>query len=325
MDNFRTELQVTPSKPFRHGTRILTSGSCFADHLGNRLKTNKFPCEVNPFGIAYSPLALHTQLQMSMSAGTSVNRDLFVRSEDTWRHLMFHSRWAHADLPTLQLLLENQLQQVGRWLHQADVIVLTYGTAWAYRHLATGQWVANCHKLPAQTFEKTLVSPGQIVESFDAFYHKIQQLRPGVRFIVTVSPVRHLRDTLELNQVSKATLRLACHHICRQYAQVEYFPAYEILMDDLRDYRFYEPDMIHPNRVAIDYIWKKFTDRYFDTHTRSLIDKIASIRQAMEHRPFHPTSASHQTFLQSLLVRLHGLNTELDVQEEINQVKAQLI
>ena len=325
MDNFRTELTVTPCQPIRHGIRIITSGSCFANHLGNRLKANKFTCEVNPFGISYNPLALHTQLLISALRNATPKQELFVQSEGTWRHLLYHSRWAEADRSSLQRQLENQLQRVKQLLTQTDLIILTYGTAWSYRHLASGEQVANCHKLPAREFEKMLLSPGQVVESFGALHRKMLELNPAMRFIVTVSPVRHLRDSLELNQVSKATLRLACHHICKQYSQTEYFPAYEIMIDDLRDYRFYEPDMIHPSAVAIDYIWKKMSDRYFETSTQQLIEKIGSIQQAMAHRPFHPSSPSHQSFLHNLLTKLLELNTHVDVQEEINQVKSQLI
>lgn len=323
MHNFRTEINLPPLPPFAHEAQLLTAGSCFADHLGQQLTDHKFQCVTNPFGTSYNPLAIHQTLLLALNHKRP-DPSLYVQSQDTWRHLVFHSEWSDANREKLASAIEQQLDRVGQSLKNTTVVILTYGTAWAYRHLSTGQVVGNCHKLPAQHFEKFLLSPAQIIDSFKLLYEALTSATPTIRLILTVSPVRHTRDTLELNSVSKSALRLACHYITRQFSGVEYFPAYEMMMDDLRDYRFYEPDMIHPSPVARDYIWEKFIHRYFTANTQQLISKIAFVKKSLAHRAFHPTSPSHQDFLRQLLVRLEELQPEVDVSEEIKTVRTQL-
>lgn len=323
MNNFRTEIKLSPHDRITHRSSVLTVGSCFADHLGEELLSNKFSVSANPLGVTYNPLAIHNALSLAMNQ-QPLNENLFVLNEDTWKHLSFHSQWSHASRDQLQSSLQKAISDTGRFVTSANVLILTYGTAWTYEHRKTNQVVANCHKLPAVEFEKYLLSPSQIIESFKALHDPLRAINPDLRVILTVSPVRHVRDTLELNQVSKATLRLACHHIAAQFARVEYFPSYEIMMDDLRDYRFYEDDMIHPSAAARAYIFEKFADRYFDSSTRELNDRIASVRKAMAHKPFHPDSPSHQRFLKELLGSLKELNAQIDVKKEIEIVQSQL-
>jgi GSCFA family len=206
MHNFRTELNLTPGFPIHHKTPMLTIGSCFADHLGLRLKEYKFPCFVNPFGISYNPVAIHQTLRLALH-NQPIPENLFVHNQDIWHHFLFHSQWSDGIRENLAMRLQKQVEQVNDHIKATKAIILTYGTAWTYRHLETGALAANCHKIPSAKFDKFLLSPAQIIESFQMLHESLTQVVPGARIILTVSPVRHTRDTLELNSVSKAALR----------------------------------------------------------------------------------------------------------------------
>jgi hypothetical protein len=307
MQEFRTEITVVPKPAIDHTKRIITAGSCFADNIGQKLFENKFVTMVNPLGICYNPISIHKSLTME-----APDDRLYIESEGTWRHFDFHSKFSETEWPTLVETISLQLKNVKAF--EADVVMLTYGTAWVYRHQK--HVVANCHKRPSGEFDKILLTPEEIIDSFTQFYKKQNR-----KIILTLSPVRHIKDTLELNQVSKSVLRLAIHGIQTKFPDVDYFPAYEIVMDDLRDYRFYEADMIHPSEVAIDYIWNKFSERYFSTPTKDLLVHWGKVSRSIRHRAFHPSSAQHKEFLKRVLVELEELKTHFDVSKEIATIK----
>jgi hypothetical protein len=220
--------------------------------------------------------------------------------------------------------VRQRLQQTHDFLRQADLMILTFGTAVGYIHRESRQLVANCHKIPQRAFEKTLLPLPDMQDAFAALQAHVQAFNPGLRLVLTVSPVRHLKDTLTGNSVSKALLRVLCHQLQQQYPAVSYFPAYELLLDDLRDYRFYKADLIHPTEVAEDYIWEKFRDAYFDAAFQQFTADWDKIRQALAHRPFQPASAAHQQFLHRTLAQLGQLHHQVDCRTEIEQVKNQL-
>ena len=201
---------------------------------------------------------------------------------------------------------------------------ITYGTSWVYVREDNGELVSNCHKVPAKKFKKQLLTQKKILESFDDFYKKLTIINPNVRIILTLSPVRHLKDTLELNAVSKSILRLSCYTISELYPQVVYFPAYEIVLDDLRDYRFYDRDLLHPSPEAIDYIWKIFGEQYFSISTAKFVKQWSEVMKAMEHRPNQAGSTVHQKFLAGLLSKLEELKKTINVDKEISQVQKQI-
>jgi hypothetical protein len=324
MTPFRTELSITPAtRSISLSDQLLTSGSCFADDLGKWLRESKFNIDINPFGTTYNPLCIHETLTQAI-LGQQLNDQKFVELNQTWYHYDFHSQWSHADKSILQSRLEKQLGYVGEKLGSIQTIILTYGTAWTYEHLTLNEIVANCHKIPGKNFKKNLLSQKRIIESFSGLYNIMKEVNPDVRFILTVSPVRHLKDTMELNQVSKATLRLACHTISTQLSDVEYFPSYEIMMDDLRDYRFYKEDMIHPNPTATHYIAQKFSDRYFSGATKDTIDTWSQLKKAIDHKPFHSQSVAHQKFLLDTLTNLEAIRTKINVESEIEEIKNRL-
>lgn len=185
--------------------------------------------------------------------------------------------------------------------------------------------VANCHKMPASFFSKSLLTEKMITESFAALHARLLAITPDINIVLTVSPVRHVKDTLELNAVSKAVLRLACHSLSQQYANVQYFPAYEIMIDDLRDYRFYNPDMIHPTSVAEEYIWDHFLNCFVDEKNQLFIEEWHQILKELNHKPFHPESPDHQKFIKKLMERIEGMASLVKVSDELQQLKSQLI
>ncbi|HEX8061105.1 MAG TPA: GSCFA domain-containing protein [Cyclobacteriaceae bacterium] len=302
MDRFRTELPVIPKPMIRHGSSIVTTGSCFSDNIGQKLAENKLDVVVNPLGTCYNPLSIHKGLLM-----TEPDDDLFVETNRMWRHFDFHSKFFADTKERLRELLVLRLQ-----VPKTDIVIITYGTSWVYKHRATGKIVANCHKRPQSEFEKILLTPEQVVASFEELQASMKQ-----EVIVTLSPVRHVKDTLELNSVSKSILR----HAIYNFRDVEYFPAYEIMMDDLRDYRFYESDLIHPSNVAIDYIWDKFGERYFSRETKELNERWQKVLRSLNHKGFNTGSAEYKKFLEGVLKELKVLSTELDVVKEIHEVE----
>lgn len=320
--SFRTEINCSPAQPIQLNQKVVTIGSCFADQFGHWMKTNKFDVLVNPFGTTYNPVSIHQLLLSSLD--NKQDESLFVERDGGWYHHHYHSAWTAPTEEQLAQAIRKRQQLVKEFIQQTDVLIITYGTAWVYRIQKTNSLVANCHKVPANVFTKKLQEENEILASFDELYKKLKTLRPTLRIIVTVSPVRHLKDTLELNSVSKGLLRLLCHTLTQRYESVEYFPAYEIMMDDLRDYRFYERDMIHPSAEARDYINQKFGERYFTPETKQLIKSLNEIQKALAHRPFQFAAPAHQKFLKETLHKLESIKKLVSVEEEIKLVHSYL-
>jgi hypothetical protein len=325
MKNFRTELKVTPSSSAIHlKSSIFTQGSCFADAIGQRLASNKLRACVNPFGVIYNSESIHKVLTYSIF-NEPVPEHTYLRNEGLYRNYDFHSEFAALNKDALASRLMNTIGSTHYALKDSDWLFLTYGTAWIYQRKETGEIVANCHKLPSAMFTKSLLSTEAIVLSFADFFKHLKRFNPDIKVILTVSPVRHLKDTLELNAVSKSVLRVACHEISSEHQDVEYFPAYEMMMDDLRDYRFYKADMLHPTTDAEDYIWEKFMERYFSDELKDFIQQWKNILSAIRHKPFYPHASAHQQFLRETLKKLEVLQASVQVHEEISLVKQQMI
>lgn len=320
-NSFRTEITCKQGNPIALNEAILTTGSCFADQLGKWLLNSKFKALVNPFGTNYNPISIHKNLTDSINS--EVDNNLLTEQQGIWHHFDYHSQWSSPDKKELIDSIRNQQTLIKEYLSQTKVIVITYGTAWVYKHKVHNKLVANCHKVPSGEFDKQLLSVEEISQSFNTLHSIIKSINKNIRFILTVSPVRHIKDTLQMNSVSKACLRLACHQLARQHQEVEYFPSYEIMMDDLRDYRFYDRDMIHPSQEAVEYISQKFSDQYFTSEVKTFIGKWSAIKQALAHKPYHPHSTAHQNFLKDLLYKLNSIK-EVSVEEEIKLVQSQI-
>jgi hypothetical protein len=324
MSTFRTSFQIKPSsKRISLSDRILTIGSCFSDAIGSQFIDNKINCNANPYGVIYNPASIHKVLQYSIF-NQSVPDDTFLNRDDVFFNYDFHSEFSSMNLSHLQAQIKTIIVKTHSFLRGTHWLIITYGTAWVYERIETNSIVANCHKMPQTMFTKYLMTQKKVIDSFDSMYQAIKSVNPDMNILLTVSPVRHLKDTLELNSVSKSVLRVACHTITEQYRGVYYFPAYEIMMDDLRDYRFYKADMIHPAQVAEQYIWQKFAERYFDDELIAFLRKWEEIQSALAHKPFHPGSSAHQRFVREMLKKLDELKSVVNVDEEVALLRKQL-
>lgn len=303
---------------------MVTVGSCFSDVIGRQLERYKVPTLTNPFGTLFNPLSACKLLQICAGADVEL-ADSFVQNNGRWYSYDFHSSFSAETEEELYEQLDEVLVKTRRFLKKADVLILTLGTANIFRLNITGETVANCHKLPAGNFTRETLLPEEIITAVAETHSLLRELNPNLKLVLTVSPVRHLKDTLELNSVSKSVLRLATHFLTQNLPDITYFPAYELLLDDLRDYRFYKEDLLHPTPLAETYIWEKFTGAYFEEAFRSFTAEWDSVLRGMAHKPFHPESGQHQQFIQQMLEKLRLLQEKTDVTEEMAWFEKQVI
>ncbi len=327
MPDFRTIVPL-PEYPFRIGyhDQVLSVGSCFAEHIGQYLAERHFTSLLNPFGILYNPASIGQGLERLL-------QDAPFKAEEQFEHLgLWHTFWHHGAFsnPDRALALEGinrAYRQAQAFLLSANRLIITLGTAFVFVYRASGEITANCHKLPGSAFERRRLSTREVLAALEPPLLNLQARQPSLEIILTVSPVRHIRDGLIENQRSKAALLLATAELCQQHGFIHYFPAYEIMMDELRSYRFYAADMLHPSAEAVGYIWERLSQACFDEPTRQLIAKIEKIRAASLHRPFHPQASSHQQFLRQQLQQIEALEKEapfLRLGEERRRFEAQL-
>ncbi|GGM79882.1 hypothetical protein GCM10010967_09600 [Dyadobacter beijingensis] len=313
-----------PDWRINHHTKILTIGSCFAEVLGSQLDDYKFHVLNNPVGTVFNPLTICKILDSAVEEKRP-NPALFLQNPDhIWLHHDFHSsQWAMGQA-SLDAQLSDKLDEMREFLAEADLLVITLGTAYAYRHRKTNLIVGNCHKLPGDRFVKELLHFDQITIAFEQLIQKLIPYNRKMRIMLTVSPVRHTRDTLPLNQVSKSTLRLVCHRLSEKYKHVGYFPSYEIMIDELRDYRFYKEDMIHPSSLAEQYIFNAFTQTYVEPDALKFMNEWASLRDSLAHRPLHGFTQGHLKMLKSLWSKLNALSRNVDVSAEMEEVERRI-
>lgn len=300
---FRTEIEITPfASKIGYENRILALGSCFAEQVAGRLAQFKFPVTTNPSGILFNPLSIAAAIR-AYAQPAPVRREELRTDGDVWFHYDFHGNFSAAD-PDCALAAMNAARQTGdEALRRADRILLTFGTAWIYEH--NGAVVANCHRQPAAEFVRRRLSVVQIVETFSEL---IAGPLAGKQITLTVSPIRHLGDGLEQNAVSKATLRLAAEELSVRYAEVSYFPSYEMLLDDLRDYRFYADDLVHPAPQAVEYVWEKFVVAALSDEAQKLLPAVGRIVTAAAHRPRNCSGEAHREFCRRQIAQIEALS-----------------
>lgn len=295
---WRTTFQTEPlSEQIALADRILLLGSCFTEHIGDQLLKHRFHAEINPCGILFHPLAIARSIETGMDLHVPAAEEFFA-SAGTYRHFDFHSSLSHPELPAAVQQVREAVVRMHNGLQQATHVVISFGTAIVYEDVRTGMPVANNHKLPADRFRKRMLSAEEIVESWMAIMDRVDADH-SVQWIFTISPVRHLKEGVVQNMHSKSILIDAVHRLAAMRARVHYFPAYELMMDDLRDYRFYAEDMLHPSPAAIQYIWERFIADAIAPDARVWIDKWKPLLQAMQHRPFFPDSPEHLAFMRS--------------------------
>ncbi|NDP27338.1 MAG: GSCFA domain-containing protein [Flavobacterium sp.] len=305
---FRTKISILKSdNAIDYNSKIVSLGSCFAVNMAEKLDFFKFQNSCNPFGILFHPLAIEKLVEFAVSQKQFTEEDVFFHNE-RWHCFDAHSDLSDANKESLIANLTSIVKSTKLELQEATHIIITYGTSWIYRNITTNKIVANCHKVSQKQFSKEILSVEIIEKSMRNTIALIQKINPNVNFIFTVSPVRHLKDGFVENQRSKAHLITAIHKIINyQLSIINYFPSYEIMMDELRDYRFYTPDMIHPNQVAIDYIWLRFSETFISEESHSVMKEVETIQKGLKHRPFNPNSLSHQQFLVKLQDKMWAL------------------
>ncbi len=320
-ESFRSELNLpVAQQKMNLRDSVITIGSCFSDVIGSYLKESKINSLSNPFGTVYNPISIFNLLKEN-----EWDESKFVEHSGSFFHYDAHSSF----FSTSQKLLSKQLTAckhvVLKELGKADWLVITFGTTDVYRLKGSGKIVSNCHKMPQKHFTKESLSIGEISEAFEGFYKELKENNSKISLLLTVSPVRHIKDGLENNSVSKSKLRVICDTLQAKFNDVFYFPSYEIMMDDLRDYRFYKKDMIHPNDLAEEYIWNKFQQTYLDSETRDFIKKWMKIKEAIGHKPFNSESEAHQRFLINTLDALQKLKKHVNVSQEEKILRDQIV
>lgn len=307
-----------------HKNRIMLLGSCFAQNIGQRLAERKFDICSNPFGIIYNPLSIATVLRRVISGEEfNENSPEIFESEGRWHSILHHSDFSRKTREEFLHHINSSLQQAHEFIKEVDTIVITLGTAYVYERRSDGLIVSNCHKLPAATFNRRLVDIEEIAENLGNIVKSIASIRPEAKILFTVSPIRHLRDGAHDNQLSKATLLLATEKVRKAYPdKCDYFPAYEIMMDELRDYRFYAEDMTHPSPLAVEYIWEKFSAQHITEESIVLSNAIEEISRGLAHRPFDAESDGYRKFIANLLrkiTQIKELHTHLDFEKDIER------
>ena len=310
---FRTQIPIPKSKyPVDYTSKIVSIGSCFAVNMAAKLDYFKFQNSCNPFGILFHPFAIEKLIDFAVSEKQFTESDIFFHNE-RWHCFDTHSDLSNPNKKELISSLNSIIQNTREDLNQASHLIITYGTAWVYRNLESDSIVANCHKVPQKQFKKELRSVEEVKKSIANTLKLIHAVNPNCNIIFTVSPVRHIKDGFVENQVSKANLISALYTVLNVpplKAEVAYFPSFEIMMDELRDYRFYAQDMLHPNTVAIDYIWERFQQTTISESIFATMDEVVNIQKSLSHKPFNPNSESHVKFESKLREKIATLETQ---------------
>jgi len=314
--NFQTQIKIPIQEPqLDYSSKVLLMGSCFSQHIAAKLDYYQFKNLSNPFGIVFNPVSISRLMERAITDEAFTEKDIFYHNE-RWQCYEMHSELSQIEKDVFLELVNDKLDELREYINTATHIIFTLGTAWVYQLNKNKNIVANCHKVSQKEFEKRLLTVSEIEESLERVKTLITNCNPGTNIIYTVSPVRHIKDGIVENSLSKAHLLTAIHNINNQKSPITnlqsiYFPSFEIVMDELRDYRFYESDLLHPNQVAIDYIWERFKDTWIASETLSLQKKVATIRQALAHRPFNNRSEGHQKFLRKLQQNISEVKKEL--------------
>ncbi|MDO9554304.1 GSCFA domain-containing protein [Rhodonellum sp.] len=319
-----TAFEIPSFEPkINHDAVLYSIGSCFSSTIGEKLQDRKFNMVNNPFGTLFNPVSICQAMEDSILE-MPVNTDLILIRDGLYLHFGMHSDVVAYSKESLDRLIQKKQHLSKVQLEKATHILITFGTAWVYEYGNSDQIVANCHKQPAGLFEKRLLKTEEITKAFASFLSILQQFNPKAKIILTVSPVRHTKDGIPENQLSKSILRLACHEIVTEFPNAHYFPSYEIMMDELRDYRFYKEDLVHPTEQAEEYIWEKFMMAWIDPKSFPIIKEVESIKKDLAHRPFNVESPAHLKFLENLHKKLERMSHDFDFSKEIDQLRKQV-
>jgi hypothetical protein len=317
---FRTRVDIPKNMPeISHGDEILLMGSCFSGHIGRMLVDAKFRCDVNPFGILYNPRSIRIAVRQIREKKRYTEADLFFHNE-CYRSYMHHGSFAGNRVEEVLEDINTRIECAHRALPRMNYMLLTFGTSWVFHLKETGQVVSNCHKMPANMFEHTRLTVKEIITDYAGLIREVREINPVCKFLFTVSPIRHAKDGAHGNQLSKAVLLLAIEELQKMFpGHVFYFPAYEIVLDELRDYRFYDEDMNHPSPMAVDYVWERFAECFFSSETQTMIKECRKIKRDLLHRPIDNNTEGYRTFLKQIVLKINEVERKypnLDFEKE---------
>ena len=302
--NLQTKITVAaPDFSIDYNSRLMMLGSCFAENMGSKFSYYKFDVDVNPCGIIYNPLSVANVLRLIVEGKQFEKSDL-RQVGGKWVSLYHHGAFSSTDPDECLRRINDRLTKATGELRTLDLLVITWGTAWVYRYTRENIVVSNCHKIPSQEFERSRLSVEDIVKEYLVLIGRLREINPGLRILFTVSPIRHWKDGAHGNQLSKATLLLAIDRLREELQHVYYFPAYEIVLDELRDYRFYADDMLHMSGFTVDYIWERFLYSFISPEVLGLMNQIGRVNKGVAHRPFDPQSEEYQRLVKKMLAEI---------------------
>lgn len=308
--NFHLSFPIKPSEQkINYAHKSLFIGSCFSENIGKTMQLYKFNVEINPNGVLFNPASIALALRRYFNNETILEKDLFFANEcwNSWEH---HSRFSNPDKETCLTRINSSISSAHGFLKQADWLFITFGSAFYYKRNNTGELVGNCHKVPQKEFTKQMLTVSEITADYNLLLQQLKELNKTLKIIFTISPVRYIRDGIVENNLSKARLIQAVHELIQQHDNSYYFPAYELVVDDLRDYRFYTSDLVHPNDQAISYVFEKLMNTFFDEKTKELFEKIKSIITARQHKPFNSNTEGYRKFKAEYTARCWQLQME---------------
>lgn len=320
--DFRTVVQI-PIVDFSidHKMQSMLFGSCFSENIGRKLLENKFSVDVNPFGILYNPASIATAIRRLLHNEPFTENDL-VFHDDIYQSFLHHGSFSHVDKRTCLMQISERFDNAVNAIRRSNVLLITFGTAYVFQLKSDGNIVSNCHKFPAETFIRKRLSVEEITHDWTELIKELLVLNPQLKFVFTVSPIRHFKDGAHENQLSKSILHLAIANLQERFEEnVNYFPAYEIVMDELRDYRFYASDMLHPSDVSVDYLWQRFADTYFSKETQVITQEWGGIQRALQHRPLNGFTNNYCIFLLNTKEKLNLFSRKYPFITCVNEIK----
>lgn len=322
MTHFRTELFIdeNPDK-INYDSKILSIGSGFSKIFKNHLSKYNFDINNNPFGTIYNPISIFNLIHQTLE-NKEIDQNYITENDGYWNHFDFHPKVKSGSKAELIDQLQTSVNSSHEYLKETDFLILTLGSAFVYKLTDNQKTVANCHRAARNKFDKQLLSTQEIVDGFRSVYGKLNHVK---NIVLVVSPVQHTKDSLTLNAVSKSTLRLACHQIMSEFPYVKYFPAYEFLTSDLRDYRFYQRDLIHPNELAMDYIFKKFVESYLHEDIKNEVLSIEDLLSSMHHEPYNHQSTEYQKSVKKVMTQIDQLSDKMDLSSLLEELKEKIV
>lgn len=307
MDKFRTIVDIpTSALKIDYITPCFLSGSCFTEYIGEKMESAKLPVIYNPSGVLYNPSSISINLRMLMS-GRVYDKSYLELRDGLWISPDHHTSFSDTDSDRVLESINRSVREASAFLRRCKVLLLTFGTSWVYVYNKSNRVAANCHKIPQREFTRKLLSHEEIISDYGELINELKNFNPEISIIFTVSPVRHFKDGAFNNQVSKSTLFLAVNELLKGFDNTYYFPSYEIFMDELRDYRFYADDMLHPSQQGIAYVWERFCDTYINTENVIIISAVEKLKRAVAHRPFRTNTPAWIKFIDATLKQMEEL------------------